>query len=490
MRKLVLIAILTCALMLGIVVSVSADNGPHGSFTSTTDACASCHRAHSAAYGSNGLLISNPEALCLTCHDGAGASTNVEDGIYTTGAEGVAGGSLFGGGFVNATMATAWSGHAPASPVGAAGSLPVTSTHSLGVQGAVYGSGGINTANGAMTLECTSCHDPHGNAGFAMSANTTNASATVGGTVTAAYNWSVNTPVTRVASYRLLRFQPAGSAGFTVPAVSNWSGGAFPTNGTNTGWTVPDNMALGEEWYTIGAVNSFSVGDYNAGNATNVYDIVASDIATADPTGAPRNYKIAASNVAYFCAQCHDRYFANSRSRNNTDTSLFCGTPGLPAIAGRAASATTSGLITLTVYADADGAAPWIHPVDPVRCEAVVSATNGSVNWGDNGSTGDSVHAYLHASGDVLRASADGSFIPGRAPVTPATAMTNPQDVGRSCIACHVSHGTTAAMTTLAAGANLATGANAEGDSTLLRMDNRSLCLRCHADTVGFTVLP
>ena len=83
MKKLMLIAVLTCALVLGIVATVSADNGPHGSFTATTDACANCHRAHSAAYGSNGLLVNNAEALCLSCHDGTGASTNVEGGVYT-----------------------------------------------------------------------------------------------------------------------------------------------------------------------------------------------------------------------------------------------------------------------------------------------------------------------------------------------------------------------------------------------------------------------
>jgi predicted CXXCH cytochrome family protein len=39
-------------------------------------------------------------------------------------------------------------------------------------------------------------------------------------------------------------------------------------------------------------------------------------------------------------------------------------------------------------------------------------------------------------------------------------------------------------MTTLANGASLA------ADSALLRMDNRSTCLRCHAGAVNFTVAP
>jgi hypothetical protein len=52
-----------------------------------------------------------------------------------------------------------------------------------------------------------------------------------------------------------------------------------------------------------------------------------------------------------------------------------------------------------------------------------------------------------------------------------------------------VSHGTSSVMTALASAANLTT-VTAVNDSNLLRMDNRSLCLRCHASTVGFTVAP
>ena len=482
MKKLILIAVLTCALVLGIVATVSADNGPHGSFSATTDACANCHRAHSATSGSNGLLVDvNPEALCVSCHDGTGASTDVESGTYhagisnaPNGAEGTDGGSLFGGGFTTALMATEWSGATTANAAFNATSQPVTSTHSLGVQGQVYGSGAVNSANAAMTLECTSCHDPHGNSGYAMSANATGATATVGGTSTPAWSWSVNTPAVRVASYRLLRFQPQGSGGFTAPTASNWSGGAFPVTGTTSGWTVPDAIAAdGSEWYTLGNTGAFAVGDYNAGNGTNAYNVTA-----AVTGGTARNYINAAVNTAYFCAQCHDRYFANTRLRNNTDKSAYCGTP--------LAAGETVGVTVLTIYADADNAAPWIHPVDATRCEPITDAVTGALTgWGDNGGTGDTVHAFMHSSGDVIRASADGTYVPSS-----VANMTAPTSLGRSCMACHVAHGTTAAMTADAAAANLATGANAEGDSTLLRMDNRSICLRCHASAVGFTVAP
>jgi hypothetical protein len=269
------------------------------------------------------------------------------------------------------------------------------------------------------------------------------------------------TPPTKVTSYRLLRWQPQGSNGFTAPLTSvNWSGGAFPSNGQTgsgqpqTGWLVPDNFPAGE-WYTLGTTGAFAAGDYNAGNANNTYQ----------PTGF--SYIPAAVNTAFFCAQCHDRYFNNSRLRNATDVSMFCGHP----LNGTTPPYTGSPLF-LPYLPDLDGVAPWIHPVDPLRCEPVVDSTNNITGWGDNGNSGDAIYHYRHSSGDI-RLSSDG-----------ATAAGAGTSVSRSCMACHVAHGTAAASDALASGATLS------ADSALLRMDNRSVCLRCHASTVNFVVGP
>jgi cytochrome c553 len=224
-----------------------------------------------------------------------------------------------------------------------------------------------------------------------------------------------------------------------------------------SGWLVPDNFAtLGQEWYTLGTTARFAVGDYMAGNTNNVYN-VRNTAAAGTATYIP-----AAINTAFFCAQCHDRYFNNSRLRNNTDQSVYCGAP----VAGVVVNG-----VTLPVYADADGVAPWIHPTHPDECQAIVGAT-GLTGWGDNASSGDLTYHYRHAAGDI-RLSMDGT--------TAAGAGTS---VSRSCVACHVAHGTAATMTTLASGASLA------ADSALLRLDNRSTCLRCHASSVNFTVAP
>lgn len=428
MKKLFFALLLGSLFLLAAVTVVMADNGPHGSFTATTDACASCHRAHSASYGSNALTITDTESLCLSCHGGLGAATDVEDGVYVLAespygsTEGTDGASLLGGGFVNALMATAWSGQTSANPLFNAVSRPTTSMHDLGSAGKLWGAGANNSPDQYYVLECVSCHDPHGNAGYDSATGA------------------------RVASYRLLRWQPQGSNSFTPPTdVVNWSGGAFPTNsptGTTRGWLVPDNYAgNGNEWYTIGTTNAFAVGDYNAGNATNTYQ-----------TGG-KNYVPAAVNVAYFCAQCHDRYFNNSRLRNATDISAYCN-GGNPAT-----------IPPPTSYSD-------VSPIDATYCIPYQNPSTLVWNWGDNRPSGDNVYMYRHSSGDI-RASMDGTVTAGSG-----------TSVSRSCVACHVSHGTTADMTALADAASLATG------STLLRMDNRSVCLRCHANTVGYTVIP
>jgi predicted CXXCH cytochrome family protein len=484
MKKSIFAIAIALVVLAALATVVMADNGPHGSFSSTTDACASCHRAHSAQFGDNALLIQSPEEVCLECHDGRGAGTNVIKGVWnqglggdsatdalyggsdsyygTTYAQGSDGGSLLGGGFEFARMATSWTGanfydnSTPTNPVSAA----TTSHHTFnGALSTVWGSGANNSTNVQYALECISCHSPHGNAGYINS--------------TVAYpstyiDVDANVPNnTAGPSYRLLRWQPAGSNGFTAPSASvNWSGGAFKSNGASTavyGWLVPDNYRSNnhDEWYTLESKTDvgtqavgFAKGDYAAGNVANVYQIV-------DGFTVKKDYTSAAVNIAYFCAQCHDRYFAKTALRNGTEDSAYCGAP----YAGK-----TAGYITLNYYAPTAGG---LHPVDPTRCVPVYDTAGVLNGWGDDGATGDSVYSFKHSSGD-LRVSMDRSV-----------AQSAGTSVGRSCIACHVSHGTTATMTTFAAGASLV----GEG-SVLLRLDNRSMCLRCHASTVGFVVTP
>lgn len=555
MKKLLFALALGLLLVAALATTAMADNGPHGgTFSATTDACANCHRAHSAVIGENALLVQEAYHICMSCHDGTGAGTDVFDGVYNQAGsdtyyvddlgmaqqvEGVDGMPLFGGGFVYAAMSTAWTGVAGfdnAVALPALGSAHVTSTHTVeglpvwngaafvtaSGSGTVWGSGANNSTNDTATLECISCHNPHGKAGWTYTS--------------AAGNDEVAT-----ATYRLLRWIPEGSNGFTDPTAAgsevNWTGGAY-TNGsffsdmkTSTatddavynGWTVPDTVAaIGAEWYTINSDANmvtfaatadyrntpFGLGDYSL-NTENLYSttfVVSID----DPAQKAFDNRWGMVNTAYFCAQCHDRYFNNSSLRNDEDRSNYCNT----------AADNVTAVAAPTALSD-------LHPVVAKQADCEASYTpvvrNGPLvwHWADLRSSGDSVYQYRHASGDFLRNSEDGTVTASHvytitAPATvPATFNASSQSY-RTCLSCHVAHGTSAVMGYTPADSTWIgnglegvsgmmdvaddpatplvdetfVGGSLAGGSTLLRMDGRSICLRCHASAVASSIVP
>ncbi|TAK27618.1 MAG: hypothetical protein EPO21_23925 [Chloroflexota bacterium] len=212
----------------------SADNGPHGAYGALTDACAGCHRAHTSL-GPKLLLAATNTDLCVTCHGtiAGGADTDVVDGeARATGL------SLRGGGFVNAKMDTDMDG--------SAASVAATSWHLTdGSTGTAWGYGEMGSGAGmSIQLSCTSCHNPHGNAGTGQ------------------------TP-----TYRILK---GGSAGNT-PLFAN---GATTVSASVD---IPDEAS---KTYTIGSVNYF--GQHGAS------------------VGSPSVNAYAA--ITPWCAQCHTRY--------------------------------------------------------------------------------------------------------------------------------------------------------------------------------------
>jgi predicted CXXCH cytochrome family protein len=190
-------ALLTGVLLCLVATPVFADGGPHvaainsgfGPGSSlTSDGCAGCHRAHTGQ-GSNLLAQADAEELCLSCHGaaGTGATTNVEDGVQYALADpvvngdvrGPEAGALRGGGFVEARIdsgdpsrimyANVFLGTLGSTHVSVlAGGEPVTSAHialagtGIVARNMVWGNGGTGVGQ-PMTLECVSCHNPHGN---------------------------------------------------------------------------------------------------------------------------------------------------------------------------------------------------------------------------------------------------------------------------------------------------------------------------------------
>ena len=196
MKRLLLLGVGSALMFtMGGVGPAQADNGPHIStavgagLTATMgqaggDRCASCHRAHTAE--AEMLLKAAQPSLCFSCHDGTGAQTDVVDG------KGPLGAGLRGGGFTYAlidgagakkTMGTVPGAHglpiaSEIVPVLASGAA-VTSKHQIDgtTAGTMWGNGAISAsvaipgktdAKGAVavTLECASCHDPHGNGNY------------------------------------------------------------------------------------------------------------------------------------------------------------------------------------------------------------------------------------------------------------------------------------------------------------------------------------
>jgi predicted CXXCH cytochrome family protein len=280
---------------MGGVGPAQADNGPHkssalaagttGAITTAAGRCASCHRAHTAK--AEYLLKQAQPQLCYSCHDGTVATTNVIDG--NDGGTG----ALRGGGFANARIASgaasktmgaldpvtgriATSGQTiPALAVGVA----TTSKHQIdGVTaGTAWGNGASGQLGKSLTLECGSCHDPHGNG-----------------------NFRILRPIPVDSGYapREIKAAVVASAAGVTPVVLAQPAVMSPV----TGIKIPDAVA---KVYTT--TNYWLSGDTNVPadpTATLTGSIKAGDV--------PADGYI--NNVANWCTTCHTRYLAGSGS--------------------------------------------------------------------------------------------------------------------------------------------------------------------------------
>jgi len=456
MKKIFMAILIGLLMVVAVATIAQADNGPHGKFNGSTEACASCHRAHSANSADGMLLVASDEyALCTSCHNGDGAITNVVDGYYDTNPgspykaslptnQGDSGLGLFGGGFENTRMLTDY-GTSPTATVTTNAGLdinpsltawsilnrydanstypvqrPTTSNHEVaGGTGTVWGSGNFQTAVstspfGAQTgvhLECTSCHDPHGNAGRQ------------GGLPSGA----------PVPSYRLLRFTPTGSNGWEVTGTNQvGAGSSFTWNTTlvptTTGVLLPDTPII---WYTVN-----------------------NDI-TKDPSLAAWRVRIASPQeiwVANFAGQGDygGRYYGYKRpsavvTSATTGSIISCGS--LPTKPGTPCAAATGTAFNNQLQHDRLG--NWC-----ALCHDRYGALGGSSRTTD---TGDPGYHYRHRS------------------------MTASATVGQyTCVDCHNAHGTSATASALSSSASYATG------SVLLKADNRAICVRCHAGAINY----
>ena len=264
--------------------------------------CAGCHRAHTAK--AEYLLKQAQPALCYSCHGSLGSVLDVVDGIDPNAAAGT-NKALRGGGFAFALIdgAGAQKVLGAADPatgrIATTASIPVsgtetavTSRHQIdGVTtGTIWGNGAVSdTTTGALdagksgvTLECGSCHDPHGNGNYRILRPVPNDAATSAVTAKAA--------VPAVAA-SLPGVLPVVLASPAVPAV------AAVTAVTVLPVAIPDAIT---KVYTTG--NYWAVADRNV-------PTVAGGVAPI--AGQTDGY---ITNVAQWCTTCHTRYLAGSGS--------------------------------------------------------------------------------------------------------------------------------------------------------------------------------
>lgn len=500
MKKYLIALALGMVLVLALATVASADNGPHGGFTNTTEKCAGCHRAHSAQ-SSEGFLLTSSDvtALCMSCHkNGAGAYTDVANGVYFNGsvtglaapygAQGDAARPLFGGGFEFTASAHTWNGKdGYDATAGWPSAAAATSTHSIKGLGAstgagtVWGSNDINVAadvwdasSSAVTLECTSCHNPHGNAGRFQSA-----------TWTPGTPWTANvsgaSPTTygglptghAMPSYRLLRFEPEGSSGFEALTGTTASWWALGNTQSTEGITVRETANY---WYTI---NSDETLDPTVQFFRSRYDSTAgewtewSSYVAQKGDNAGRNYVYQRPAVSV----------TTSAAGNGAATSVFTckdGSGNLPPL-----PTGTPGTATYTTYACGAVAGTTFNNSNTTLAGS--GATNRSAGRAQLGFWCATCHdRYLAGSNNNIATLADRNSRTSDSGDSYYTFRHNSSN-SVPCVDCHVAHGTSSVMTTTNttyASASLTSG------SILMKLDERSICLKCHSHDVNFQFAP
>lgn len=426
MRKFILILSVAIALALGFgVVRTAGVNaqGPHGGYNLSTDKCAACHRAHTAA-GSFLLVKATTWELCTTCHGNGGlANTNVVAGAW----EGTGPGQLHGGGFQQMTFSWDLLGNQTTPTL-----QNVNSVHNVdglnggNGQGTAWGSGssGVGVSG---TLECTSCHDPHGGGNNYRLIKGTSLSHSTG-LVDPAARWVPSSPgILDNADFQVVALNGGPNEGCAYTEAA-----PVPTS------TVTKGLNRIPACYTSGLQRLATPKPAGTPGVTLQNTLIWGD---GTPYAAMAPTVNAVPGMTGFCGTCHRQYVTGSGSYSRPSN----WTP----IAG---TATPS--IPYYLY--------------PGTQDALDAATPGP----------NDIPRYRHATYSTSGSSPSTGLRFASVELTPAANPANedaPDNFfGRSCLTCHYSHGSAAQATGYAAGVAPA------GDSALLFLNNRGVCQACH----------
>lgn len=449
-----------------------ADNGPHYTTAgnTTVDRCAGCHRAHTAqdAY----LLKTAQTNLCETCHNGSGATTDVVDGKLSTG------GALRGGGFTYALIDTA-SGVNRTSIGVLSKPAATTSTHDVGVVGTAWG-GGATGSGTSITLECGSCHDPHGNGNYRILRPVPNDAAGISFpspvAVTSVTQTSIEPTSHGTNYYYAVVLAASGTFKVTNPVTFyGTTGGADAiiaatvsavTDSTHLTVSSRTNVTTTSTGGTLGYANPQSIAGVSGDGTTatyktwNVHGLVAGQKVTI--TGiTPTGYNVTGATITAVPSS------TTFQVANATTGAITTGgtISGIPDALAHVYTTTNYWAVDDHYYTNpttpnlAVGKAPTTAFIASIsqwctQCHTRLLAGSGSYKT----DSGDPMFTYEHRSNNGVEGSPN-------------------------CIQCHVAHGTDAVMTgsgpySSQVGTEI-TGKT--GDSFLLRVDNRGTCNMCHS---------
>jgi len=488
-----------------------ADGGPHqltiNSGTSGLSGdCAACHRAHTAQAAD--LLKASMPGLCLTCHDGTGATTDVTNGkqFVPDGSGNPTGttlGALRGGGFEFALIDTSAASRMTYSRAGGAtltfSSAPASGTITLtwaAVPSLSFAGGAVtfNATDSAATIQTAA------NAVFGTS--TAYSGSTAAGNMSGLPAGGANAIVTKTATTVVFTWHNAfRTVRVPLPTLTN--------NTTPTVATLSDST-------TVSA--TAHVGVLATGQAvTSTHE----GTGTVWGNGPQGQGNAGATGVALECTGCHNPHgngqyrilntepgedFASQTGVANwtapinavevKDVGSTATTKNYTVLPGVQASDVVSAGYTATQgdyfrrKYDPTGAANWTNfylKVDDMNTgwdNGVAKKTNAASNGGiappnSNGlMTAWCITCHTRYNGWAQNGT---SSLNAQTPSDPIY-MFKHGTTGTGCEQCHVSHGSNAAMTAQFSAGALFPDGSAE-DSALLKVDNRGTCNLCHDPT-------
>jgi predicted CXXCH cytochrome family protein len=289
-----------------------ADGGPHVSSVgdATPDKCAGCHRIHT---GQNEFLLKAAGSIkdfCYACHSTAGAGSNlsVQNGTYYGTPDRSAPDSSVGlraGGFDQARINTQDPTNSTDNPgavtIGVGTLQTVNSAHAIDgtTAGTMWGNGAIGTTGPgpSFTLDCTSCHDPHGNGNYRILRAVPTGSGGAGYAIPDTYPKAA-TDYT-VSNYFVMNF---GALPASLPAGSTPAPGASILVDTSA-WCAQCHTRYLD---TRNGTPNANASRVNSGDTIFTYRHTSSGMSISSSTGA-------VSFVNRACITCHAAHGSNSQ---------------------------------------------------------------------------------------------------------------------------------------------------------------------------------